>query len=114
MVSQTKILRSFMVGSLSLCLALACMHLPAAAHSGGLNGEGCHNNRKTGDYHCHRGGGSPPAERANAPPRVRGSAGSAYYPNCAAARAAGVAPLRVGDPGYSAGLDRDRDGVACE
>lgn len=24
------------------------------AHPGGLNGEGCHNNRKTGEYHCHR------------------------------------------------------------
>ena len=24
------------------------------AHSGGLNGQGCHNNRKTGGYHCHR------------------------------------------------------------
>ena len=25
------------------------------AHGGGLNSEGCHNNRQTGDYHCHRG-----------------------------------------------------------
>ena len=23
-------------------------------HGGGLNSEGCHNNRKTGGYHCHR------------------------------------------------------------
>ena len=23
-------------------------------HGGGLNYEGCHNNRKIGDYHCHR------------------------------------------------------------
>ena len=28
--------------------------LPAFSHGGGLNSEGCHNNRKTGDYHCHR------------------------------------------------------------
>ena len=28
--------------------------LEALAHGGGLNKEGCHNNRKTGDYHCHR------------------------------------------------------------
>jgi hypothetical protein len=28
------------------------------AHSGGLNSEGCHNNRKTGDYHCHGGNSS--------------------------------------------------------
>jgi len=27
----------------------------AFAHGGGLNKEGCLNNRKTGDYHCHRG-----------------------------------------------------------
>lgn len=38
----------------------------------------------------------------------------ASYPNCAAARAAGVAPLGVGDAGYSRALDRDGDGVACE
>ncbi len=39
---------------------------------------------------------------------------SAYYKNCAAARAAGVAPLYRGDPGYGSHLDRDGDGVACE
>lgn len=26
----------------------------ALAHGGGLDAQGCHNNRKTGDYHCHR------------------------------------------------------------
>jgi len=53
--------------------------------------------------------------------RVRGGAyaggggdKNASYPNCAAARAAGAAPLRVGDGGYSRRLDRDGDGVACE
>jgi hypothetical protein len=31
--------------------------VPAShAHPGGLNAEGCHNNRKTGEYHCHGGG----------------------------------------------------------
>lgn len=39
---------------------------------------------------------------------------SAYYPNCAAACAAGVAPIRQGQPGYRSGLDRDGDGIACE
>lgn len=37
-----------------------------------------------------------------------------YYPNCAAARAAGVAPIYEGQPGYGTHLDRDRDGIACE
>lgn len=39
---------------------------------------------------------------------------SVYYPNCAAARAAGAAPIRFGEPGYRAPLDADGDGVACE
>jgi len=37
-----------------------------------------------------------------------------YYPNCTAAKQAGAAPLRRGEPGYRAGLDRDNDGIACE
>jgi uncharacterized protein with LGFP repeats len=37
-----------------------------------------------------------------------------YYANCAAARAAGAAPLYRGEPGYRPALDRDGDGVACE
>lgn len=37
-----------------------------------------------------------------------------FYANCAAARAAGAAPIRVGEPGYRPKLDRDGDGVACE
>lgn len=47
-----------------------------------------------------------------APPPAEDS--SAYYSNCAAARNAGVAPLRRGDAGYRSGLDRDNDGLACE
>lgn len=30
----------------------------AFAHGGGLNSSGCHNERRTGGYHCHRSGGS--------------------------------------------------------
>lgn len=39
---------------------------------------------------------------------------SAYYPNCDAARAAGVAPMGIGEPGYRSELDGDGDGEACE
>ena len=31
----------------------------AYGHGGGLNAAGCHTNRKTGDYHCHRSKRSP-------------------------------------------------------
>ena len=49
------------------------------------------------------------------PCRARGlRAAGASYANCTAARAAGVAPLHRGEPGYSAKLDRDGDGIACE
>lgn len=30
-----------------------CFALPAFAHSGGTNAQGCHTDRKTGAYHCH-------------------------------------------------------------
>jgi hypothetical protein len=36
------------------------------------------------------------------------------FPNCAAARAVGAAPVMIGDPGYSRRLDRDGDGIGCE
>ncbi|MEG3156297.1 excalibur calcium-binding domain-containing protein [Lysobacter zhanggongensis] len=100
------------------CLVLAFIAVPALAfgHPGGLNSEGCHNNRKTGDYHCHR---APPAASSSAPrpglaptytaPRQQGA-----FANCASARAAGAAPVRRGDPGYGPHLDRDNDGVGCE
>lgn len=39
--------------------------------------------------------------------------GAAYYANCDAVRAAGAAPIRRGDPGYSRRLDRDGDGEGC-
>jgi hypothetical protein len=36
------------------------------------------------------------------------------YPDCAAVRAAGAAPLHRGDPGWSDAMDGDGDGTACE
>lgn len=37
-----------------------------------------------------------------------------YWRGCDAARAAGTAPIYIGEPGYREGLDGDGDGVACE
>jgi hypothetical protein len=55
-----------------------------------------------------------PPSTAPVVPVVPATNPAAYYPNCAAVRAAGRAPLHRGEPGYRAGLDRDNDGVACE
>lgn len=82
----------------------------AHAHGGGLNAEGCHNDRKRGGYHCHR--GSPAPRRR--PQSVYTAPKPNIYANCAEVINAGAAPLRIGDAGYSTKLDRDGDGVACE
>ncbi|WP_082556686.1 DUF1524 domain-containing protein [Modestobacter sp. Leaf380] len=54
-------------------------------------------------------GASAPAP---APPPSPAPAGE--YADCAAVRAAGAAPLRVGEPGYRTDMDGDGDGLACE
>ncbi len=86
--------------------------MPLFGHGGGLNAEGCHNDRKNGGYHCHR---APVTAPQPALPLLNDASPSqGAYHNCAAARAAGAAPLRYGDPGYGPHLDRDRDGIGCE
>lgn len=102
-----------------LLFGFACLALNPSlvhAHGGGLDANGCHTNRKTGDYHCHRAASTPAAStqlRSNLTSTSNLSAGGAYA-NCSAARAAGAAPVRRGEPGYGAHLDRDGDGIGCE
>ncbi|WP_324590040.1 DUF1524 domain-containing protein [Citricoccus sp.] len=55
---------------------------------------------------------TPKPQPTYTPPPTKAPA--AYYKNCSAARAAGAAPVRVGDPGYGSHLDRDGDGIGCE
>lgn len=57
------------------------------------------------------GGPRPASARIGRAPTVDG----AYrFRSCAAARAAGVAPMRRGDGAYNPNLDGDGDGMACE
>lgn len=56
---------------------------------------------------------SPPGSAPVATAPVTGG-GGVFYENCAAAWAAGAAPILAGQPGYRARLDGDGDGVACE
>jgi hypothetical protein len=124
------------MNSTLLALAALIASSVASAHGGGLNADGCHTNRKTGDYHCHGGRSTPavpiklapaPAARPATPSVSRlvpasstttlapaRASSSGAFANCTAARAAGAAPVRRGDPGYGIHLDRDRDGVGCE
>lgn len=91
------------------------------AHSGGLDKNGCHTNRSTGEYHCHRGPNAGASRQAVPRQSLQGAgAGRGTAPrdrpfaNCAEARAAGAAPVLRGEPGYGPHLDRDNDGVGCE
>lgn len=96
------------VASIAVMLGMGVPSAVALAHPGGLNSEGCHNNRKTGGYHCHRGAPAPTV-------RTHGVASdSGAFRNCTEARAAGAAPVHRGDEGYGTHLDRDNDGVGCE
>ncbi|CAM3526579.1 phospholipase D-like domain-containing protein [Paenibacillus lupini] len=47
-------------------------------------------------------------------PTTPPASSNVVYANCSAVKAAGKAPIRKGDPGYSTKLDKDGDGIACE
>ncbi|MGB3796833.1 MAG: excalibur calcium-binding domain-containing protein [Alteraurantiacibacter sp.] len=81
----------------------------AIAHPGGLASDGCHNDRKNGGRHCHRGSNAGSNVKPKAPKSRSGT-----YANCTEARNAGAAPVKRGDPGYGPHLDRDNDGIGCE
>jgi hypothetical protein len=117
----------------SIFACVLCAASPLLAHGGGLDASGCHNDRKRGGYHCHGAKQSAElplfskAKRKTALSKVKRTAkrgfakaqsllgdDNVYFANCTAARAAGAAPVREGDAGYSLRLDRDRDGVGCE
>ncbi|WP_426387630.1 excalibur calcium-binding domain-containing protein [Sphingobium sp. R-21] len=104
-IEVSKMVRRLIASGVALVMAASFL---VHGHPGGLNTEGCHNDRRTGSYHCHRHVPSQP------PLQTLSGAGSGAFRNCAAARAAGAAPVRAGDPGYGRHLDRDGDGIGCE
>ena len=50
------------------------------------------------------------SEAAQVAPAPAGTA----YADCDAVRAAGAAPIRRGEPGWSDAFDGDGDGIGCE
>jgi hypothetical protein len=67
----------------------------ACAHGGGLNSEGCHTERKTGDYHCH---GAPAVQPASQSPTA-GKTGSPPPKGATPAAATGGPKCYVGPRG---------------
>jgi hypothetical protein len=89
----------------------------ARSHGGGLNAEGCHTNRATGDYHCHR---APRAAQPTSPVQQLAPApGNKSNRSCGAKKTCGQmasceeAMFYLTQCGLSR-LDGDSDGVPCE
>ncbi|KUF14145.1 excalibur calcium-binding domain-containing protein [Streptomyces silvensis] len=70
--------------------------------------------RPPGDGGADEPGGSGSGGSGSGGSGSGGSGGSVFYENCAAARAAGAAPVHRGEPGYGRHLDRDGDGVGFD
>jgi hypothetical protein len=51
-----------------------CLSGGVQAHGGGLNADGCHTNRKTGEYHCHGSGAAAAKAKQSAEPPIKESA----------------------------------------
>lgn len=56
----------------------------------------------------------PDANLLVLPPLATVDPSTTRFEDCDAVRAAGVAPLTSGQPGYRRGLDSDRNGIACD
>ena len=82
----------------------------AYAHSGGLDGNGCHAGSQP--YHCHRSSSRPVFQPVATPPQATFGGDL----DCAHFGSRGEAQLffEKEGPGDPHDLDRDRDGLACE
>ena len=107
---------------LLVALGASVVSLGASAHGGGLNADGCHVNRKTGDYHCPRRPAQAPVSESFA--SAQGLAPSktgeqrwrrttGVFRTCPMGGAAGAAPGRIGEAGSRPPLGREGDGIGC-
>jgi hypothetical protein len=67
-------MKKFIVALTIACTALTAI-APAFAHPGRTDSNGCHTNRRTGEYHCH-GGGSSGSGSSSSPSYSTPSSGS--------------------------------------
>ena len=102
-----------------LILIMLVAPLGAFAHSGRTNAEGCHTNRKTGDYHCHQAKAARTTARTEARSETRSTIVCSFnYYNCSDFSSHGKAQAVFEQCGGVTSdihdLDRDSDGLACE
>jgi len=90
---------------------------PAGAHGGGLDGFGCHHDRKAGGYHCHRGplAGRSFASKAEAAEAISGASARAVAPrqSPSAARSAAPSTGTAGNPSTRVWVNTDSGVYHC-
>lgn len=98
--------------ALKLWLIFLISPLIVFAHGGRTNAEGCHTNRKTGEYHCHNGGVfARPLQLKNNYPNESQSCGTKTL--CREMSSCDEARYYLDVCGLSR-LDGDNDGIPCE
>lgn len=98
----------------TLCFLAALLPELAVAHGGGLDARGCHTNRKTGEYHCHRSGGATPQRtplEGRSRLELKELCGTKYY--CKEMGSCEEAIYYLVNCGLTR-LDGDGDGIPCE
>lgn len=111
---------ALLVQALICALCVAAVASVASAHGGGLNAAGCHADRKTGDYHCHRTGGilgsgvPPAAALAGELPTPRSAIKDVDCSDFGGSWRAAQDFYEAAGPGDPHNLDADKEGLACE
>ncbi len=98
---------------LFLSLLLLVLPLSVFAHAGRLNAEGCHNNKKTGQYECHE--VKEKTAKVSAKSKARTDARDYNCADFLTQEEAQTLYKKTGGPKTDMyDLDRDKDGIACE
>ncbi len=108
---------------LIILLTILILPLSVSAHSGRTDSNGCHTNKKTGDYHCH---GAKAPKSAKVEVKTNAKIQAKQNVNCQAniyncsdfsnqESAQAVYEQCLAEVGKDVhDLDRDNDGTACE
>lgn len=101
-----------------LVVVLCSLPFTSYAHPGKLNAEGCHNNKQTGQYECHKADKKKEKKSTKKTTKAVAKKGSKVTYNCSdfvTQKAAQDFFVKAGGPKKDPHrLDRDKDGVACE
>ena len=105
--NATRLLLSFLTG---IVLVGAFGESEVKAHGGGLNANGCHNNKKLGTYHCHQ---SPSSQTKKKDSNIRTERGSTENKNGNSIIIIESSPLNNQRESKTVVIDSCYDGDTC-